>query len=402
MSTVAVLDVVARLVAFDVAGADRESLRAALADSKRLGAWRDAFDARVVAAMSATESYPEQAISDAQQVPFRDAERLVRRAEVLAQAPAFAVSLEAGRITAAHVDVLGRALQKLEPAHRPLVLAQADVLVRIAERMVADSFQRELKRRVQQLTTDDGMARFEAQRRATTLRTWTDEVTGMWCLQAEFDPVTAKLLAPALRGKTEAMFRDTTPPHAPSDPVARQQHLAALALAALVLDPGGRGTVRWDATVVVDVSDQPTEIDWGLPVDIPVPVRDALLRDARIECVIVANGRILYAPGKQDEGRDKRVASRAQRRMLRALYRCCGMPGCTVPFDRAKMHHVLPWEDGGRTDLANLLPLCPRHHHCVHDLGWVVEMGPDRTLTVRLPDGQVLSTGPPSRRRPAA
>jgi len=51
MSAVAIVDVVARLVAFDVAGADRDSLRAILADSKRLGAWRDAFDARVVAAM---------------------------------------------------------------------------------------------------------------------------------------------------------------------------------------------------------------------------------------------------------------------------------------------------------------------------------------------------------------
>ena len=118
--------------------------------------------------------------------------------------------------------------------------------------------------------------------------------------------------------------------------------------------------------------------------------------------MIVSDGRVLYAPGKVDEGREKRVATRAQRRALRALYRCCAVPGCSVPFDRLRMHHIVWWENGGLTDLANLLPVCSRHHHAIHDHGWIVQLGPNRELTISRPDGQVSTTGPPSRRLPAA
>ena len=36
-----------------------------------------------------------------------------------------------------------------------------------------------------------------------------------------------------------------------------------------------------------------------------------------------------------------------------------------------------PLELGGRTDLANLLPICPRHHHLVHE-HHCDELAPDR------------------------
>ena len=74
------------------------------------------------------------------------------------------------------------------------------------------------------------------------------------------------------------------------------------------------------------------------------------------------------------------------------------MPGCTVRFDLCKIHHILWWRHGGATDLRNLLPLCIRHHHDVHDNGWQLQLTRDRALTVTLPDGTVLATGPPRRR----
>ena len=57
-------------------------------------------------------------------------------------------------------------------------------------------------------------------------------------------------------------------------------------------------------------------------------------------------------------GREQRLANRAQRRALRAIYRTCGFAGCETPFNRCEIHHLVPWELGGVTDLANLLPLC--------------------------------------------
>ena len=110
---------------------------------------------------------------------------------------------------------------------------------------------------------------------------------------------------------------------------------------------------------------------------------------------------MLHAPGQLDLGRTTRVANRAQRRALRALYATCAVPGCPVHYDRCKVHHVIWWRHGGATDLDNLLPLCVRHHHRVHDDGWVVHLGAERTLTITLPDGQELATGPPRRRQAA-
>jgi len=63
------------------------------------------------------------------------------------------------------------------------------------------------------------------------------------------------------------------------------------------------------------------------------------------------------------------------------------------------------WEHLGPTDLANLIPLCEAHHHLVHEGGWTLSLKPDRTITLRRPDGSLsyegittdaTPTGPPT------
>jgi hypothetical protein len=69
-----------------------------------------------------------------------------------------------------------------------------------------------------------------------------------------------------------------------------------------------------------------------------------------------------------------------------------------VRFEYCKIHHVISWEEGGPTDLHNLVPLCEQHHHRVHDDGWQLTLQPDRTLTITQPNGTTMTTGPPQRR----
>ena len=64
-------------------------------------------------------------------------------------------------------------------------------------------------------------------------------------------------------------------------------------------------------------------------------------------------------------GREQRVANRAQRRALRAMYRTCAYPGCEVVFDRCDIHHVIEWLRHGSTDLDNYLSLY--YYHRRHD-----------------------------------
>ena len=120
--------------------------------------------------------------------------------------------------------------------------------------------------------------------------------------------------------------------------------------------------------------------EWSIPVDIPVRILSELAGDADVHAVVVRNGVILHAPGELNLGRSTRLANRAQRRALRSLYRSCAIPGCSVAYDRCKLHHVIWWRQGGATDLDNLIPL-----------------GPNRELTLRLPNGAVHNTGPPNR-----
>ena len=48
-------------------------------------------------------------------------------------------------------------------------------------------------------------------------------------------------------------------------------------------------------------------------------------------------------------------------------------PGCDRPSEWCQAHHLIPFEHGGSTDLANLCLLCSHHHHLVHEGGWSLE-----------------------------
>ena len=76
-----------------------------------------------------------------------------------------------------------------------------------------------------------------------------------------------------------------------------------------------------------------------------------------------------------DYGRARRLATPAQRRALAARDGGCLIPGCGALPGWCDAHHRIPWQLGGRTDLPNLLLLCPRHHTEVHAGMWVIVLG---------------------------
>ena len=75
------------------------------------------------------------------------------------------------------------------------------------------------------------------------------------------------------------------------------------------------------------------------------------------------------------------------------MYATCAHPGCPVRFDDCQIHHVTEWTYGGATDLANMLPLCSRHHHLVHEGGWQLRLFPDRRIELCRPDGSLAHEG---------
>ena len=375
-------------------------LRDALAATTAVQSFVDARRAELVSALRAhPTAFAEATIADTSGCSLGQASKETDRAATLGAASAMAEALSDGAITSAHVDALTRAARNLDSSGTDTLLADSS-LAEYASRQSVAEFDAHVKRRAKALDRSDGEKRLDRQRRATRLRSWTD-VDGMWNLRGCFDPELGKDLAKRLASGQAATFVAELPATAPADPIERSQHLAALTLADLLLGQGG-GARSGPPVVILDATQTDGAggplIDWGIPVELPVSVLAGIFGARDPEVVIVSNGLVVHAPGRTDLGRHTRLANRAQRRALRGLYSTCAIPGCSVHVDRCKLHHVVWWRHGGGTDLENLLPVCQHHHTRIHEDGWEIVLGARRELTISLPDGQIMRTGPPRRR----
>ncbi len=387
----------------------------------RLIAWAEARRLHIIQALRTGGRSPLELIDDQSvHATMASMSRAERRADIAARFPEFATAMQRGDLSAAHLDRLGEALRRLLPHEADLLAADHTRLLLIATSGSAGRFGRFLTREVTRFERlrpapepdgDDGTdvaddpaeARFAAQQAGIRLSSQLDRDTGMTIWRWALDPLRSLSLERRIAARVEVLHHGPPIPGCPTDPFERQAFLRALALLQLVDDDmaGGGSSSGAEVIVVVDhtTPDGTPDVDWGRPVDIPQRVLDDLLGHptTTIIDIVVRNGVVVSAPGQLDLGRTTRLANRAQRRALRALYRGCGVPGCDVTFDRCKIHHIHWWRHGGPTDLANLLPLCHRHHHLVHDGGWQLQLGPNRELTVATPSGRVMTTGPPQR-----
>lgn len=93
-------------------------------------------------------------------------------------------------------------------------------------------------------------------------------------------------------------------------------------------------------------------------------------------------------------GRAYRTAPLRLSRLVKYRDITCRFPGC----DRTrwcKAHHIVYWEDGGPTDLENLVWLCHSHHRAVHEGGWRIQGTPSTGLRFISPTGRHEDGRPP-------
>jgi len=405
------------------ASRDRGDLTGALSDLAKVESWAAARRAQLVSALAEQPaSFPEADIADTTGCTLGAAAKETERANTLGAAESFADALDSGIIRPGHVDALTRTRKQLSEEQAAQLLDQQEQLAEAAATTSIREFEQHLAREAKKLQTEadadadaDAEAQLDRQRRTTRLSVWVDQVSGMWNIKGQFDPDTGRKLNRLLDDAVASLFADETPDTAPADPALRTQHLQALALTQLLTGARGGRTRPGNPIAVVDATNATTSparaaladatkqagsgliVDWGLPVELPFSVLRDLFDITDPDVVVIANGLVLHAPGVLDPGRTTRLANRAQRRALAGLYGTCAVPGCTVHYDRCRLHHVVWWRNGGHTDLSNLLPVCQHHHSQLHNGGWLVELGPHRELTITVPNGQVLRTGPPKR-----
>ncbi|MFG6501977.1 DUF222 domain-containing protein [Microbacterium sp. P05] len=71
-------------------------------------------------------------------------------------------------------------------------------------------------------------------------------------------------------------------------------------------------------------------------------------------------------------GRKKYKPPKSMQRFVRWRAGRCMGPGCPASSERCEIDHTVAWEDGGRTEVSNLGPLCVGHHTIKHHGGWQV------------------------------
>src|SRR5262244_1880901 len=96
-----------------------------------------------------------------------------------------------------------------------------------------------------------------------------------------------------------------------------------------------------------------------------------------------------------DVGRSRRLFTKPQRRALQARDGTCRFPGCGVPARRTHLHHLLAWELGGRTDLANAASLCRFHHGRLHEGHYQIPGSADGELRFETRDVRPIVPPPP-------
>jgi hypothetical protein len=102
--------------------------------------------------------------------------------------------------------------------------------------------------------------------------------------------------------------------------------------------------------------------------------RRELICDATCELWFERDGEVIGA------GRATRLINRRLRRALEHRDRTCVVPGCGATRG-LHAHHIRHWEDGGVTELANLVLVCP-YHHRLHHRGGITNTGPADELVV--------------------
>jgi hypothetical protein len=389
-----IVDLVTRI---DIGGSAVDGWKEVLAACHRVASWVEGRRLAAVAALSEVPSvFPQQVVADVGRVSLQQGGRVVERAATVTAMPAVGIGLQAGSLTTAHVDVLSGGWRVLDTAGKAALAAQEEVLVRSAGHMSVGEFRRLVNDRVRRLQADDGVDELARQRRNVRMNMWHDRSSHMWHGQFQLDAETGSRLHGRLQRAVETLFHGREPEECPKDPLEKQRFLMAHALVAVCEGTVGGGGV--DLTVAIDLHTLLSGVHDGTMLhassgaELPVAAVRRLACEADIIPVVFGGeGEVL------DLGRSRRLATRAQRRALRTVFPTCFVPGCDVAFDRCQVHHLRPFELGGRTDLHDLRPVCSAHHHRFHEGRWaVVWAGFQATIT--RPDGVTMDAGPPTAR----
>lgn len=347
----------------------------------------------------------------------------VRVARALAELPALSNALRRGRLSYS----IARALTRVATPDNE------EELVEVARHSTAAQMERLVSAWTRSDRAEEALLSEEGLRhRERTASYGTDPEDGSWELRGRWDPEAGVVLEKAIEAAADLLWRSAGEE---ADRPAGARRADALALVAEAALGEGLGKVlegdeasstspapvvsradRYQVVVhvsagtLVGIGDVSAETS-GASVE-PVPrlaagpnITEETAR--RLACDASVVTMVHDGEGRPlDVGRKRRTVPPATRRALNHRDGGCRFPGCGSRFCDA--HHIVPWAEGGETNLDNLVLLCRHHHRRVHEDGWTVEMeagegqkaasdsahaGPE--VRFHRPDGRLLPAVPP-------
>ena len=306
-------------------------------------------------------------LREAGRMSTRAANSVAKTAAGLAEMPKLAESLANGAITVEHAAVAVGAAAKTSAEQ------VEDELSKLAEVSSVDMFAEQSRRWVNRTQPDDGAERYQQQRRNRLLKHWINE-QGMGVLLAELDPTSYQQVVKAINVDYDRLWRDDGGRDGTPDEVRTVQQRLADAFVALITDPGrrGPGSTRMQLIAVADIE--------RLRADNPTGVAEIVGGEAlpqtvleRLMCMATVTGVVFDGKGQPIwVGRDRRFPTEAQIKAIIARDRHCTGTGCAAGPERCEIHHIVPWEEGGLTDIDKMCLACPHCHHNIHDRGYIV------------------------------
>ncbi|MDE0066656.1 MAG: DUF222 domain-containing protein [Acidimicrobiaceae bacterium] len=304
-------------------------------------------------------------LREAGRMSARAANSVAKTASGLAEMPKLADSLANGAITAEHAAVAVAAAAKTSAE------SAEGKLLKLAETSSVDVFAEQTRRWVNRNQTDDGADAYQKQRQSRSFKDWVND-EGMGVLLAELDPINYQEVRKAINAEYDRLWRDDGGRDGSPDEVRTPAQRRADAFTALLTNPAGHkpGKPRMQLTAVVDVE----RLRGSNPVGAAEIAGGESLPQSVLErmmCLSTVAGLIFDDKGQPLwAGRDRRFPTDAQIRAIIARDQSC--TGCAADAQRCEIHHIVPWEEGGLTDVDNMCLACPSCHHNIHDRGYIV------------------------------
>jgi Domain of unknown function (DUF222)/HNH endonuclease len=300
--------------------------------------------------------------------------------------PVLAAAQRDGEVTPEQVSIIERALSRVDrPGFNPAdIAAGEELLARFAHQFGPKNLRRLAEQVVDHIDPDGSLPneKLNADRRFFHLRQTKDGAyAGEFRLTGECGVKLQALLGPLAKPRVTTTVGPDGQPIEQPDPRHHGQRMhdaledvcdRLLRADAAIPDAGGT-----PATVIItiDLDDLLAHTGYGVASDGTLISTDTVRQLADQADIYTAflntQGEVLRL------GRTRRIASRSQTIALIARDFGCSFPGCDAPPEWAERHHIVPWVDGGTTDLDNLTLLCRFHHHNFLAKGWDCSINAD-------------------------